>query len=102
MAAKEALTRQLSAELAAHGIRVVGLRPQGIPETDALKEAYEPRAAQSGINYEQFKELAATKTHTRRLSTLPELANTAAFLASDNASGMTGTIVNLSMGTLDD
>jgi NAD(P)-dependent dehydrogenase (short-subunit alcohol dehydrogenase family) len=102
MAAKEALTRQLSAELAAHGIRVVGLRPQGIPETDALKEAYEPRAKSSGMTYEQFKELAASKTHTRRLSTLAELANTAVFLASDNASGMTGTIVNLSMGTLDD
>jgi NAD(P)-dependent dehydrogenase (short-subunit alcohol dehydrogenase family) len=102
MAAKEALTRQLSAELAAHGIRVVGLRPQGIPETEALKEAYEPRAAQSGMTYEQFKELAASKTHSRRLSTLAELANTAAFMASDNASGMTGTIVNLSMGTLDD
>jgi NAD(P)-dependent dehydrogenase (short-subunit alcohol dehydrogenase family) len=102
MAAKEALTRQLSAELAAHGIRVVGLRPQGIPETDALKEAYEPRAKLSGMTYEQFKELAASKTHTRRLSTLQELGNTAAFLASDNASGMTGTIANLSMGTLDD
>ena len=102
MAAKEALTRQLSAELAVHGIRVVGLRPQGIPETEALKEAYEPRAKSSGMTYEQFKELAASKTHSRRLSTLAELANTAVFLASDNATGMTGTTVNLSMGTLDD
>src|SRR5262249_6752396 len=33
MAAKEALTRDLSVELAPHGIRVVGLRPQGMPET---------------------------------------------------------------------
>ena len=33
MAAKEALTRDLSAELAPQGIRVVGLRPQGLPET---------------------------------------------------------------------
>src|SRR5262245_24264128 len=31
MAAKEALTRDLSAELAPHGIRVVGLRPQAMP-----------------------------------------------------------------------
>ena len=102
MAAKEALTRQLSVELAPHGIRVVGLRPQGIPETEALKEAYQPRAKASGMTYEQFNELAASKTHTRRLSTLAELANAAVFLASDNSSGMTGTIVNLSMGTLDD
>ena len=33
MAAKEALTRDLSAELAPRGIRVVGLRPQGMPES---------------------------------------------------------------------
>src|SRR5215472_17766790 len=33
MAAEEAFTRVLSAELAPHGIRVVGLRPQAIPET---------------------------------------------------------------------
>jgi NAD(P)-dependent dehydrogenase (short-subunit alcohol dehydrogenase family) len=40
--AKEALTRDLSAELAPQGIRVVGLRPQGMPETRTIKEAHEP------------------------------------------------------------
>jgi NAD(P)-dependent dehydrogenase (short-subunit alcohol dehydrogenase family) len=102
MAAKEALTRQLSAELAPHGIRVVGLRPQGIPGTDSLKEAFEPRAKASGMTLDQFQELGASRTHPRRLSTLAELANMAVFMASDNASGMTGTTVNMSMGTLDD
>jgi hypothetical protein len=34
--------------------------------------------------------------------TLEEMANTAAFMASDKASGMTGTTVNLTMGSLDD
>jgi NAD(P)-dependent dehydrogenase (short-subunit alcohol dehydrogenase family) len=102
MAAKEALTRELSAELAPHGIRVVGLRPQGIPGTDSLKEAFEPRAKASGMTLEQFQELGASRTHTRRLSTLAEAADVAAFMASDHASGMTGTTVNLSMGGLDD
>src|SRR4029453_10510599 len=102
MAAKEALTRELSAELAPHGIRVVGLRPQGIPGTESLKEAFEPRARSSGMTLEQFQELGASKTHTRRLSTLAEVANIAVFIASDRASGMTGTTVNLSMGSLDD
>ena len=102
MAAKEALTRDLSAELAPHGIRVVGLRPQAIPETDTIKEAFEPRAKASGMTWEQFHELGAGRTHTRRLSTLVEMANVAAFMASDQASGMTGTVVNLSMGSLDD
>jgi NAD(P)-dependent dehydrogenase (short-subunit alcohol dehydrogenase family) len=102
MAAKEALTRELSAELAPQGVRVVGLRPQGIPGTDSLKEAFAPRAEASGTTLEQFQELGASKTHTRRLSTLAELANVAVFVASDKASGMTGTTVNLSMGSLDD
>ena len=34
--------------------------------------------------------------------TLEEMANVAAFMASDRASGVTGTVVNLTMGRLDD
>jgi enoyl-[acyl-carrier-protein] reductase (NADH) len=41
-------------------------------------------------------------THPRRVMKLEEMANTAAFVASDKASGLTGTTVNLTMGTLDD
>jgi NAD(P)-dependent dehydrogenase (short-subunit alcohol dehydrogenase family) len=102
MAAKEALTRELSAELAPAGIRVVGLRPQGIPGTASLRDAFAPRAKASGMTWEQFQEVGASRTHTRRLSTLAELADLAVFMASDRASGMTGTTVNLSMGSLDD
>jgi NAD(P)-dependent dehydrogenase (short-subunit alcohol dehydrogenase family) len=102
MAAEEALTRVLSAELAPQGIRVVGLRPQAIPETGTLKEAFEARAKVSGMTWEQFQEFLASKTHTRRLMTLAEMANMAVFMASDHASGMTGTTVNLTMGSLDD
>jgi NAD(P)-dependent dehydrogenase (short-subunit alcohol dehydrogenase family) len=102
MAAKEALTRDLSAELAPQGIRVVGLRPQGMPETRTIKDAFEPRAKASGLTWEQWQEFLASRTHPRRLMTLEELANMAIFLASDKASGMTGTTVNLTMGSLDD
>jgi NAD(P)-dependent dehydrogenase (short-subunit alcohol dehydrogenase family) len=101
-AAKEALTRDLSAELAPHGIRVVGLRPQGMPETRTIKDAYEPRAKASGMTWEEWQEALASKTHPRRLMTTEEVANVAAFMASDLASGMTGTTVNLTMGSLDD
>jgi NAD(P)-dependent dehydrogenase (short-subunit alcohol dehydrogenase family) len=101
-AAKEALTRDLAAELAPQGIRVVGLRPHGIPETDSIKEAFEPRAKASGMTWEQWQEALASRTHTRRLMTLEELANVAVFMDSDRASGMTGTTVNLTMGSLDD
>jgi NAD(P)-dependent dehydrogenase (short-subunit alcohol dehydrogenase family) len=102
MAAKEALTRDLSAELAPHGIRVVGLRPHGIPETATLREAFEPRATALGMTWEQWQELLASRTHAGRLPTLAELADVAVFMASDKASGMTGTTVNLTMGSLDD
>ena len=102
MAAKEALTRDLSAELAPHGIRVVGLRPQAMPETPTIREAFEPRAKATGMTWAQWEEFLASKTHARRLMTLEELADMAAFLASDKASGMTGTTVNLTMGSLDD
>jgi NAD(P)-dependent dehydrogenase (short-subunit alcohol dehydrogenase family) len=102
MAAKEALTRDLSAELAPHGIRVVGLRPQGMPETRTIRDAFEPRAKATGMTWEQWKEFLASRTHPRRLMALDEMANMAVFMASDKASGMTGTTVNLTMGSLDD
>ncbi len=101
-AAKEALTRDLSAELAPQGIRVVGLRPQGMPETRTIRDAFEPRAKASGMTWEQWQEFLASRTHPRRLMTLEELANMAVFMASDKASGMTGTTVNLTMGSVDD
>jgi NAD(P)-dependent dehydrogenase (short-subunit alcohol dehydrogenase family) len=102
MAAVEALTRNLSAELAPQGIRVVGLRPQGIPETNRIRDSFEGYAKSSGMSWQQFQESLASRTHTRRLSTLAEVTDTAVFIASDKASGMTGTTVNLSMGSLDD
>jgi NAD(P)-dependent dehydrogenase (short-subunit alcohol dehydrogenase family) len=102
MAAKEALTRSLSAELASHGIRVVGLRPQAIPETRTIKAAFEPRSMALNMTWEQWQEALASRTHSRRLMKLDEMANMAVFMACDKASGMTGTTVNLTMGTLDD
>jgi enoyl-[acyl-carrier-protein] reductase (NADH) len=54
------------------------------------------------MTWEQWQERIASTTHPRRLMTLEEMANVAVFVASDKASGMTGTTVNLSMGTLDD
>jgi NAD(P)-dependent dehydrogenase (short-subunit alcohol dehydrogenase family) len=99
-AAKEALTRDLSAELAPQGIRVVGLRPHGMPETSTMKEVFDAKA--TGMTWEQFQEYLASTTHPRRVMRVEEVANMAVFMASDRASGMTGTSVNLTMGSLDD
>jgi NAD(P)-dependent dehydrogenase (short-subunit alcohol dehydrogenase family) len=101
-AAKEALTRDLSVELAPQGVRVVGLRPYAMPETSTIRDAFEPRAQASGMTWEQWQEMLASKVHPRRLMTLEEMANVAVFGASDKANGMTGTTINLTMGRLDD
>jgi enoyl-[acyl-carrier-protein] reductase (NADH) len=73
-----------------------------MPETPTIRDAYEPRAKSSGMTWEQWQEALASKTHTRRLMTLDEISDLAVCMASDMASGMTGTIVNLTMGSLDD
>lgn len=99
-AAKEALTRDLSLEFAPHGIRVVGLRPHGMPETSTMKEIYDAKA--SGMTWDQFQGYLASTTHRRRVMVLEEVANMAVFMASDKASGMTGTTVNLTMGGVAD
>ena len=100
-AAKEALTRYLSKELAPQGIRVVGLQPHGMPETGTIREIFESRAT-SGITWEQFAGYLAGMNHPKRFLTLAEMANVAVFLASDRASAMMGTTVNATMGALDD
>ena len=97
-AAKEALTRDLSTELAPHGIRVVSLRPHGMPETKTMKEVFELKASRAGMTWEQFQTFLANWSHPRRVMKLEEVANMAVFIASDKASGMTGTTVNLTMG----
>jgi enoyl-[acyl-carrier-protein] reductase (NADH) len=45
---------------------------------------------------------AESRTRPRRHMMLDEMASVAVFMASDKASGMTGTTVNLTMGSLDD
>ena len=102
MGAIEVLTRNLSAELAPHGIRVAGMRADGMPDSSTIKEVFGIHAKVYGISWQQFHDVIAGKNHPRRLLSLTELAKAAAFLASDEASGFTGTMLNLSLGMLDD
>jgi len=100
MAAKEALTRDLSVELAPHGIRVLSLRPHGIPETHTMKSLHRLKAAK--LTFDQFEGYIAGMSHSKRVMTLDEVANVAAFVASDKASGLLGITVNMTMGNLSD
>ena len=101
-AAKEALTRDLSAELAPQGIRVVGVRPNGIPEADSLKEAFEIRAKALGRTWDGIRSCSQPGPTRDGFRRSRRRLTRRSIMASDKASGMTGTTVNLSMGSLDD
>jgi NAD(P)-dependent dehydrogenase (short-subunit alcohol dehydrogenase family) len=99
-AAVVALTRTLSAELAPQGVRVVCLMPNAMPETGTIRESFARYATATGLTPAVYQARHEGMTHLRRLTTLAELANVAVFMASDQASAMTGTVVNLSGGTI--
>jgi NAD(P)-dependent dehydrogenase (short-subunit alcohol dehydrogenase family) len=88
-AAKEQLTRDLSLEFAPRGVRVVCLRPHGILETRTMKNVFEVKLKPAGVTWDQFAGLLTSTAHTKRGTTLDEVANVAAFVASDMASGLT-------------
>jgi NAD(P)-dependent dehydrogenase (short-subunit alcohol dehydrogenase family) len=97
-AAVVALSRNLSAELGPHGIRVVCVMPNAMPETATIRESFGRYAKAAGVTHSEFQARFEGMTHLKRLTTLEELANTAVFVASDRASGVTGTVINLSGG----
>src|SRR5262245_5147548 len=101
-AAVVALTRTLSAELAPQGVRVVCLMPNAMPETGTIRENFEKFGKAAGITAAEYLARIESMTHLKRLTTLAELATVAAFLASDQASAMTGTVVNMSGGAIVD
>ena len=91
----EALTKQLAGELGPHGIRVVCLRPEGIPES------WERVSTEDWSGPPEHTEAAPKeRSLLRRLTTLADVGNAAAFLASDRAGAMTATVANLACGTV--
>jgi len=99
--AVNSLTRSWAKELGRKGIRVVGIAP-GILEATGLRTlAYEEALAYTrGITVEQLRE-GYTKTSSIPLGRdgkLSEVANTAAFLASDRASFIHGIVVTVGGG----
>lgn len=101
-AAMEAFNRNLSAEFGQYGIRAVCLRSTGLPETGTIDIVFELHAKALGISPAQFQAFIESMTHRKRSTTLAEVAETAVFLASDKASGMTGTVANLTGGLIVD
>src|SRR5688572_26399886 len=111
-AGKEAFSRVLAAELAPRNIRVVCMRPHAIGDAPAAgsytkdlfkthppyKESANDKPVQEWLPDSPM----AQSTMLKRLPTLSEVAETAAFLASDRAGAMTGTVANLSGGAVVD
>jgi 3-oxoacyl-[acyl-carrier protein] reductase len=102
----ETFSRILAGELGASGIRVVCLRPDAIPEalaTSHAREVFSGFAERTGVSVEaMLAERARTGTLLKRFPTLAEVADFAAFAASDRAGAMTGAIANLTCGSLVD
>ncbi|RIK50470.1 MAG: 2-hydroxycyclohexanecarboxyl-CoA dehydrogenase [Chloroflexi bacterium] len=99
-AAMESLMRCLAAELGPHGVRVVGMWTAGVPETlTPEKIAAVNRTMQlDSAGLERLVEGLASMTMLRRAPSLANVADAAAFLASDRAAGITGTITNVTCG----
>jgi NAD(P)-dependent dehydrogenase (short-subunit alcohol dehydrogenase family) len=83
----EGFSRSLAGEVGRKGVRVVCLRPNALPET------------WSGDPVEVRKYMSEG-TVLGRLPTLAEVGNAAVLTASDYAGAMTGTIANLTCGSV--
>jgi NAD(P)-dependent dehydrogenase (short-subunit alcohol dehydrogenase family) len=101
-AAVEAFSRSLALEAGPAGIRVVCLRCHAIPETPLIEANFATAAAAAGVSPAEFRALLEQGTLLKRLPTLAEVADTAAFIASDRAGAMTATVANLSAGNITD
>lgn len=104
-AAVEGLTRQLAGELGPHGIRVVCLRPDAVPEAAARagshsREVFAYRAKLMDMTLEQLFTVMPGGTLLQRSPTLADVANAAVFMASDKAGALTATVANLSCGSV--
>jgi NAD(P)-dependent dehydrogenase (short-subunit alcohol dehydrogenase family) len=96
--AVEALSRTISAECGPYGVRSVCILTSAMPDTPLIDEVYNLHAKAHGIDYKQFHAGMESKTHTKRLTSIDDLAMAAVFAASDEGRALTGTILNLTSG----
>jgi NAD(P)-dependent dehydrogenase (short-subunit alcohol dehydrogenase family) len=98
--ATESQCRQWACELGRHGVRVVWLQTTGLPEALADIELFPDYGTGSGGGMTRAEVIAWLRrsTHLDRLTSLAEVGNAAAFVASDLASAMTATSANITCG----
>lgn len=104
-AAVEAFSRLLAGELGPAGVRVVCMRPHALPDAVATShtgDVFPGIAQRAGLTVDEWLAGAAGATTLGRLPTTTEVAEYAAFAASNRASALTGAIINLTCGALVD
>lgn len=101
-AGTEAFARALASELSPRNIRVICLRSHAIADAvqagSYTREIFAPKAQAMGLTVEEWLSGAAQSTLLKRLPTLSQVAEIMTFLASDHASAMTATVVNVTAG----
>ena len=96
----ESLCRQLACELGPLGIRVVWLQTTGLPEALAdTGELFPDYGTGKRLSREEVIAWLQGETMLNRLTSLAEVGNVAAFMASDQASAMTASAANITSGT---
>jgi dihydroxycyclohexadiene carboxylate dehydrogenase len=97
----KALTASLALEVAQYGIRVVATAPGG-PDAPARRVARGPSAQtdQEKAWYQQIVDQTVDSSLLKRYGTLDEQAAAITFLASDEASYITGTVLPVAGGDL--
>jgi 3-oxoacyl-[acyl-carrier protein] reductase len=98
-ASVESIARTLAAEVGPHGVRVLILQPNALPESDTLQASFAKYAKGLGTNPEEAITELANRTLLKRLPTLADVGSIAAFVASDRAGAMTGTVVKIDCGS---
>ena len=96
-AAVESLMRYLAAELGPQGIRVCGIWTAGVTDTLSVDKLSEVDAGQEW-DPQAVEAMIAGMSVLRRAPRLADVVEVAAFLASDRASGVTGTMANATAG----
>ena len=100
--AMEALLRCFAMDLGPAGVRVVGLRSGPMLDTRTIQQSFENTAHTLGVSIEQVVTMFEKGSLLKSSSTVVDTARLAAFLASDGARTLTGTILNASSGRVID